>query len=158
VTSDNAIDQLTEAWTAITRAATSPAFAERIEERSGVALRRSAIITLWRLVTDGPQRISELADGVGVDVSTMSRLVRQLEREGLVERGRSEDDLRSVQIRPAPAGLDAYARISAARMGVLNEVIAGWPQADRDALVSLLQRFAQDLVAHVTRTEAAVAG
>ena len=58
------ITQLTEAWTNLTRAATSPAFAEQLEERSGVSLHRSALVTLWRLVNDGPQRGGQFTDRV----------------------------------------------------------------------------------------------
>jgi DNA-binding MarR family transcriptional regulator len=151
VTSADSIARLTEAWTALTRAATSPAFAAQLEERSGVSLHRSALVTLWRLVHDGPQRISDLADAVGVDVSTMSRLVRQLERDRLVERVRAEDDLRSLEIRPAPAGLEAHARVAEARTAILAEVMADWSESDRAAFVRFMTRFAEDYVAHSMR-------
>jgi DNA-binding MarR family transcriptional regulator len=153
VTSTDTIAQLTEAWTALTRAATSPAFAERLEERSGVSLHRSALVTLWRLVTDGPQRISDLADAVGVDVSTMSRLVRQLERDRLVERVRAEDDLRCVEIRPAAAGLEAHARAAEARTAILSEVMQDWTESDRAAFVRSMTRFAEDFIAHAVRQD-----
>jgi DNA-binding MarR family transcriptional regulator len=147
------ITQLTEAWTNLTRAATSPAFAEQLEERSGVSLHRSALVTLWRLVNDGPQRISDLAEAVGVDVSTMSRLVRQLERDRLVERVRAEDDLRSVEIRPAAAGLEAHARVAEARTAILAEVMEHWSEPDRAAFVRSMTRFAEDFVAHSVRLD-----
>jgi DNA-binding MarR family transcriptional regulator len=154
VTSADTIARLTEAWTNLTRAAASPAFAERLEERSGVSLHRSALVTLWRLVTDGPQRISDLADAVGVDVSTMSRLVRQLERDRLVERVRAEDDLRCVEIRPAAAGLETHARVAEARTAILAEVIEDWSESDRAAFVRFMTRFAEDFVAHSARQHA----
>jgi DNA-binding MarR family transcriptional regulator len=120
---------------------------------SGVALHRSALFTLWRLANFGPQLISELADGVGVDVSTMSRLLRQLERDGLVERGRHGTDLRCVYITITAAGEQAHARVSEARTAMLTEVLDDWPQRDRDVFVRLLGRFAEDLRGHLEQPQ-----
>jgi DNA-binding MarR family transcriptional regulator len=145
--SNDTVVRLTDAWTAITRAATSSAQTERLREASGVALSRSSLGTLWLLASDGPQLISELAEGVGVDVSTMSRLLRQLERDGLVERARQDGDQRCVLIRLTEAGVEAHQRVSDARTAILARVLEDWSQADRTAFVRLMNRFAEGFVA-----------
>ena len=148
------VKALAETFGAITRAAGSPALIERIRELSGVGLHRSALVTLWRLANSGPQLISELADGVGVDASTMSRLLRQLEREGLVKRGRDASDLRCVQITITAAGRRAHERVAVARSVMLTEVLDGWQQEDRDAFVLLLERFSEGFVEYLDRPQA----
>lgn len=145
---------LTEAWAAITRATASPALLERVREVSGVHLHRSALFTLWRLANLGPQQVSELANGVDIDVSTMSRLVKQLERDGYVERARDGVDQRCVLITITEAGSAAHQRVVDARTELLMEVVAGWRATDRDAFVKLLGRFAQGIVEHIERPRA----
>src|SRR5688572_20406737 len=107
MSSADTVAALTETFASMTRITGSPVLIERLHALSGVPLHRSALVTLWRLANFGPRQISELADGVGVDVSTMSRLLRQLERDELVTRGRSAADLRCVQIAITPAGEQA---------------------------------------------------
>jgi DNA-binding MarR family transcriptional regulator len=153
--SKDTVAALTETFAGITRTAGSPALLDRIRELSGVALNRSGLVTLWRLANFGPQLISELADGVGVDVSTMSRLLRQLERDGLVERGRHGTDLRCVYITITAAGERAHGRVSEARTAMLTEVLEDWSQRDRDTFVRLLGRFAGDLSEHLERSRPA---
>lgn len=151
------IQALTETFAVMTRTAASPALMHRIHELSGVTLHRSALATVWRLANFGPQLISELAEGVGVDVSTMSRLLRQLERDGLVARGRHGSDQRCVQIALTPAGVRAHERVSAARTAMLTEILEDWPERDRAAFVRLLGRFAEDLTSHLEQPQVALA-
>ena len=44
-----------------------------------------------------------------------------------------------------PAGVRVREQVRAARLAPLREVIAHWPDADRDALAGLLDRFTTDL-------------
>jgi DNA-binding MarR family transcriptional regulator len=153
MTSADTVAALTETFASMTRTTGSPVLIERLRALSGVALHRSALVTLWRLANFGPQQISELADGVGVDVSTMSRLLRQLERDDLVTRGRSTADLRCVEIAITPAGEQANARIAEARTAILTETLEDWSQQDRDTFVHLLGRFAEDLAHHLEQPQ-----
>ncbi len=155
MTSTRSIDSLDDAWSALTRIAAGSALLGHIRDLSGVTLHRSALVTLRRLATDGPQLVSELAERVGVDVSTMSRLLRQLEREGLVERERQGGDQRCVQIQLTDAGIETDRRVSESRTVVLRQVIADWPQADRDAFAALLNRFTDGLSDYLEQPVAA---
>jgi DNA-binding MarR family transcriptional regulator len=49
-------------------------------------------------------RVGELANRLGVKVPSASRLVRRLERRGLVTAVRDEDDRRATIVRPSPTG------------------------------------------------------
>ena len=55
-------------------------------------------------------RMSELARRVMISQSGMTRAVDKLEREGLVERGRDDDDGRVVHVTLAPSGLELVRR------------------------------------------------
>ncbi|NUS73014.1 MAG: MarR family transcriptional regulator [Corynebacteriales bacterium] len=54
-------------------------------------------------------RIQELADEIHLSQSALSRLVAQLEKEGLVERAMCESDRRGIWVRLTPAGLERHA-------------------------------------------------
>lgn len=104
----------------------APVLIGRLRMLSALARHRSALLPMRRLASFGPRHISELADGVGVDVSTLTRPLRQLERDDLVTRGRSGSDLRCVQIAITPAAEQANARIAEARAVILIETLEDW--------------------------------
>jgi DNA-binding MarR family transcriptional regulator len=53
---------------------------------------------LLRTLSDGPRRITELAELEGLAQPTMTILIKQLEKEGLVRRERRSDDGRVVLV------------------------------------------------------------
>jgi DNA-binding MarR family transcriptional regulator len=53
---------------------------------------------LLRTLSDGPRRITELADLEGLAQPTMTLVIKQLEQEGLVQRERRSDDGRVVLV------------------------------------------------------------
>jgi DNA-binding MarR family transcriptional regulator len=55
---------------------------------------------------DEPLSVSELADRLAVAPALMSRMVRRLEEDGLVERVRSSDDKRVTRVRATPTGVE----------------------------------------------------
>ena len=66
---------------------------------------------LLKTLSDGPRRITELAELEGLAQPTMTILIKQLEQEGLVQRDRRSDDGRVVLVDLTEAGqvaLDAY--------------------------------------------------
>ena len=66
---------------------------------------------LLRTLSDGPRRITELAELEGLAQPTMTILIKQLEQEGLVQRERRSDDGRVVLVDLTENGrvaLDGY--------------------------------------------------
>ena len=55
---------------------------------------------------DEPLSVSEVADRLAVAPALMSRMVRRLEEDGLVERVRSSDDKRVTRVRATSAGVE----------------------------------------------------
>jgi DNA-binding MarR family transcriptional regulator len=133
------------ALTALFRWGNRPRVRERIVATVGVRLDRPLYGILGRLQAAGPQRTSDLASHLGVDISTVSRQVGQLEGEGLVGRGSDPNDRRAAMIRLTAAGADLLSRLRAARREYLSGVLEGWSQTDIDDLGRLLERLTEDL-------------
>ena len=80
--------------------------------------------------------IDRLSAVIGLSQSGTVRLVDRLEREGLVRRGPGGDG-RVTSVTLTPEGRRAAYQIEAARLRLLEEVLAPLDQAERDALAGL---------------------
>jgi DNA-binding MarR family transcriptional regulator len=95
-----------------------------------------------RLVTLRP---SDLAAQMRLDVSTISRHLRSLEQQGMVQRNADPDDARAQRISITARGGDVLTRGLDHRAATIRDAIAHWPEEDRSALRQLLRRLADDL-------------
>jgi DNA-binding MarR family transcriptional regulator len=93
----------------------------------------------------GSLRVSELAGTTGLDTSTASRHVRQLEQGGYLARTGDPDDRRACQVRLTRRGRAALDQAMRARAAVLDRAVADWPSQDRAALGTLMTRLAESL-------------
>jgi DNA-binding MarR family transcriptional regulator len=98
---------------------------------------------LLRTLSDGPRRITELAELEGLAQPTMTILIKQLEREGLVRRERRSDDGRVVLVDLTESGrvaLEAYRdRVREA----LGEYLAEISDEQVDQLAAATETLAQ---------------
>lgn len=103
----------------------------------------------WALVrldeADGPVRVSDLAASLELDLSTVSRQVRQLVDSGLVTRHSDPDDGRAARLALSGRGRDVLEAVKAARRTVLAGTLAQWSAEDRRALAEAVGRLAADL-------------
>lgn len=139
-------DVVGDALAVIIRRSNLPRLHDRLAASAGVALDRAGFVVLSRLHDAGGLRLSELAERLGTDVSTVSRQVAALERAGLVERTPDPHDRRATRLAPTEAGVDAYLRLRAARRRALAAVLEHWDEGERAALAALLDRFAADFL------------
>jgi DNA-binding MarR family transcriptional regulator len=89
---------------------------------------------LLTTLTDGPRRITELAETEALAQPSVSKLVDKLEGRGLVARGRAPDDGRAVVV---SISADGRLRLDAARRhlrSVLREILG---ELEDDDLVAL---------------------
>lgn len=141
---------LERAWVSLIRRGELPSVAEHLNRDSGVDVSRPAYVALSRLYDLGPQLISELAAGAGVDVSTMSRTLKHLDERGLVQREKGAD-LRCTHMHVTDAGRETVLRRRAAGQRLLANVLDGWSETDRQELSRLIVRLAGDFAEHVER-------
>ncbi len=99
------------------------------------------------LAASGPLNHGELAARLRLDKSTVSRLVRQLEKRKWIERVPARDDRRVIQVRLSTTGKRAAERLARARHGKFDALLAAIPKAKRSlvreamsALVAALEK------------------
>jgi len=121
--------------------------AVRVEDKaSGLSGPRLSALSV--LVFGGPRPMSALAAAEQVQPPTISRLVRELERDGLVERVRDVADRRVLQVRATPLGRRLMEEGRRRRVARLAAALEGLPPADRKLLArsaDLIQRLVQPL-------------
>ncbi|HEY8923483.1 MAG TPA: MarR family winged helix-turn-helix transcriptional regulator [Polyangia bacterium] len=88
---------------------------------------------------DERSTIGSLSKALGVDISTMSRNVSVLERNGYLARVRSEDDGRIVRVSLTSGGRRALETLRCGERDVLGDVYDRLPPSDRAAVMTALQ-------------------
>jgi len=151
VDSTDSLVTLQKAWQISSRQAHLPAIEQRLQAAAGLPLARPARTALLHLSEGGPLHVSDLAAAAGVDVSTMSRTLRQLGASGFIAREQGEDQ-RAVRISLTGAGEDAVVQLLAAGQIILGQVLSGWSEDDRNTLSRLLVRFAEDFSTYLRQT------
>lgn len=106
---------------------------------------RGAYVALHRIHDLGPVRLSDVAGSLGLDLSTVSRQVRQLEDAGLLTRTPDPDDRRAALLATTAEGGALVVRMQAALAQIVASALDGWSDRDRRTLTSLLGRLADDL-------------
>jgi DNA-binding MarR family transcriptional regulator len=102
---------------------------------------RAAHLLLRSIESNGAMRVSGLAASVGSDVSTVSRQVSALVKEGLLERRADPDDSRASLLVPTDAGQAVIARHDQIRAAFFERVLADWNVEDLRQFACLLERF-----------------
>jgi DNA-binding MarR family transcriptional regulator len=148
---EDAVSRIDDALNTLVRRTQGPRAQEQLAARAGLPLERAAYPLLRRIGEGETVRTSAVAAALSVDVSTVSRQVKQLELEGLVSREPDASDGRASILTLTTSGHEALARARRARRELLAEVLAGWPEADRSRLADLICRLADDMVAYQAR-------
>lgn len=137
--------RLDEAVTRVSRAARSPRLHQLMGERARVELGEHLHMTLAMLGSGQPLRVSELAEQLDVERSTVSRRVTELVQKGLVVRTIDEQDRRAALLALSAAGERALARIRDAWHQTLLDLTGGWRARERAETTSRLARLADEL-------------
>lgn len=101
----------------------------------------SAFKVISALVRGGPCHAVRLSSELAADKSVISRLVRQLEDLGLVERRADPDDGRAFVIAATPVAVRKVEAVRDESRGTLHRFLAGWDEADIRQLTELLARL-----------------
>lgn len=111
----------------------------------GTSIGRTGYWLLVRLSDTGPIRLSDLAGSVELDLSTISRQIRDLVRDGLIARTPDPADGRAALLSLTDQGAAVLEAVSESRRRVLALAIADWTDEERNALASGLLRLASGL-------------
>ena len=90
-------------------------------------------------------RASDVAQALGLDKSTVSRGLSQLESLGLIERVGDPDDGRARLLRLTEAGTEGFNAMRAQRQVKFRAILDRWDSADLTDLARLLGRLNADL-------------
>jgi DNA-binding MarR family transcriptional regulator len=110
-------------------------------------LDRAGITLLGVVDATADARPSDVAATVGLDLSTVSRQIRQLEQLGLLSRRPDGADRRASRLSLTARGRDSLAMVRARRAEMLGEVFGDWPDAERHEFLRLLSRLLDGLSA-----------
>jgi DNA-binding MarR family transcriptional regulator len=83
----------------------------------------------------------DLAHNICHDAGSLTRLIDEMVRRGLVSRSRSESDRRVVTLGLTPRGRDLVEALAPRVMNFWNGLLAGFSHAEVDTLINLLTRL-----------------
>ncbi|MGY0058452.1 MarR family winged helix-turn-helix transcriptional regulator [Streptomyces sp. LZ34] len=122
------------------------------DQCSGDRLDRSAYFLLSFLDTEGALSIGQLADALGLDVSTVNRQAGALLRAGLLERIPDPQGGLARKLRATALGADRLAADRERRRAGLARVLAGWLPEDVRRFEDALTRFNREVEADEGRS------
>ncbi len=97
------------------------------------------------MLADGNVRVGELADRIGVDDTTATRLVDRLVASGLVERRSLPGDRRVSVVALTADGVELIGKVAARRQRFFADVLAALEPDERRELVRLTTKAADAL-------------
>jgi DNA-binding MarR family transcriptional regulator len=118
----------------------------RIATAFGVEMRRvGASLQVWRVLaalrdSDG-RRMGDLSKTTSIEVSTLTRLVDAMERDGLVERRRAAGDARAVMLHVTAAGRRLTKRILPIAERYESVALEGFSTREAEVLRRALRRL-----------------
>jgi DNA-binding MarR family transcriptional regulator len=110
-----------------------------------------ATLQMWRVLAalregDG-RRMGDLSETTSTEVSTLTRLVDNMEKKGLVARRRDAADARVVALHATPAGRRLTQRITPIAERYESVALAGFTAAEADILKAALRRLYSNMAA-----------
>jgi DNA-binding MarR family transcriptional regulator len=125
-----------------------PRLRERLTSRAGVQLDKASN-SLIAPLEQGSLRVSEIAQRSGVDISTASRQIVELERAGVVRRKSDVADARASILDLTPLGRRHLKKLAVARQAMLGEILEDFSNEDLSQLARLLERLNGNIAAYL---------
>lgn len=126
--------------------------AEVIYLRMHIRIPLSAFRVVRRL-RFGAARVSDLAAELRESLPTVTRLVQQLEAQGLIIRTPDETDGRASIVQLSPRGVELEQTIHGETLDNISRWLKDWSDSQLGELLPLLERLAADYTGHVGFTE-----
>lgn len=93
----------------------------------------------------GDQRLSDLAEVTTTEISTLSRLIGEMKRKGLVTRSRLEDNGRTVAINLTPKGRSLVEELMPIAMYFADVAVANYSEDEVDRLKNIFREIYERL-------------
>lgn len=113
------------------------------ERRIGMPLPRWRI--LFTLYQQGALKQKGLVEQLEIDPGQLTRQLKTLEGEGLVQRQADASDARSTQVALSEAGLERVRTVLAPRQALFDQLLTGLDEDDCAAALRVLQALNQRL-------------
>ncbi|MBK4737225.1 MarR family winged helix-turn-helix transcriptional regulator [Noviherbaspirillum pedocola] len=135
---DHTLMQLTMGLTSVSRAYKSAA--DRLAADFSLSQATGWPVVMIGRLGDGV-RPGALADSLGLEPSSLVRVIDQLIDAGLVERRDDANDRRARTLHLTDSGREAANRLEAALLPFRRQLFDGVPRADIDAFMRILQHI-----------------
>ena len=129
------------AWSEIRRGASGSEVRNWLYSAGDESIEQGQMNTLDLLAQRPSWRMSELADALRVEPSSVTRSIQRLERLGLAERTPSTDDGRAVDVNITPGGIEMHCALSAKRTELMTHILSSYRMRELPVLADLLERF-----------------
>lgn len=115
---------------------------EADHELSALEISSAQFVVIATLaLSDSAKSASDLCKGISYDAGAMTRMLDRLETKGLIRRNRCPEDRRVVYLELTDEGHRTFPRMRAVSMGVVNQFLRGFTQAEARQLESYLTRM-----------------
>ena len=155
---DPSVAELSDLLTSIARQTHSQRLYGEMAARAGITIRPYLFTVLARIRMLQPVRITDVAEEMDNERSTVSRQVAELTALGCVERHADPNDGRVVVLTLTDLGEDIIARVFDAWYEVLDELLGEWSARDRKQVIALLRRLDGALSDHFSPQPQAITG
>lgn len=105
----------------------------------------SALLIMQGMKDNGKLRMTELAGLVGTTPPTVTKLIKDLEDRGLVDRAPDEQDGRASFVSLTMEGRRVAQAIGRARVDALANVLEAWSEDDLERFAALFDRLRADM-------------
>ena len=143
---DTALARLETAASALVRWSESKHIRTQVAELSGCDIAPSVMRLLEHFDLSGPMRVSDVAQCLGIDISTASLQLRPLRQDELVTRTSDPHDGRIAMITITPKGQDVLSRVRAVRQQLLGEALGPTSAAEIQQAADTLLRIQESIL------------
>jgi DNA-binding MarR family transcriptional regulator len=89
-------------------------------------------------------KMSEVADHMGLAMSTATGIADRLVQKDLIQRNRSEEDRRLVEVALTPMGQEVYEWHAKQHINLSRRILESLDEADQEALIVLMRKIIQN--------------
>ncbi|MBP1858463.1 DNA-binding MarR family transcriptional regulator [Rhizobium herbae] len=96
---------------------------------------------VWRAEPEGEVTVGTIAEMMRIDPSRASRIVADMVARGALRREASQADARRIIVVMTDLGNRLMREVKAVKRGVIESILADWPEDDVAAFAGLFDRF-----------------